>query len=205
MLLSPLPLRAQNRRQVRLQRLPTKHQFRSPWIRHQSRRIACARAFDSRCNRPSRNLTRALDHFHYRISVPGPEIQEIRLAAATKMFERANMCIGKIGDVDVIADRRSIRSRIVRPEYRDFLLFFRSRLQHIRHKMRFRLMIFTASLGSSRSVEISQRNGFQPIGSVVARQQSLHQELRPAIGIYRPLRTRLGNRDLIRLAIRGAR
>jgi hypothetical protein len=70
--------------------------------------VARSRALDAYRDQASGNPARAFDHFRHRVSTPGAEIQEIGPASVAKMFERANMGLGEIGDVNVITDGRSV-------------------------------------------------------------------------------------------------
>src|ERR1039458_2341424 len=116
MFLPPFPLRTQYRSQVRYRGLPVQHGFGLLCVRDKARRIARARPFNSRGDRAPRDFASAFNHFHHGISVPGSQIQEIGFAAPAKIFERENMRFGKVGDVHIVPDRRSIRRRIVCPK-----------------------------------------------------------------------------------------
>ena len=117
-------------------------------------------------DRAPRDFASAFDHFHHRISVARPEIEEIGLPAFAKMLESPDVRIGQIGHVHVVADCGSIGSRIARPEHGHLRLLPRSRFQNVRHKMRFRLVVFAATLRGTRRVEVAQRDELQAVGAV---------------------------------------
>src|SRR6185437_1659536 len=119
--LPPFPLRANNRRQIRLRGLPPEHSSRFSRICNQLRRIARPPRLFAYRNRGASHLTRRLDHIEHRIPIARAEIDEIRLPSFAQMFERCDVRIGQIRHVNVIADCRSVRRRIIRPKNADFL------------------------------------------------------------------------------------
>jgi hypothetical protein len=76
------------------------------------------------------------------------------------MLERAQMSLGQILDVNVVADRRSIRRRIIGSIDVDMRPLLEGRLQHQRNEMGFGLVKFTdlALRVSSGGIEVAQRN-----------------------------------------------
>ena len=81
-------------------------------------------------------------------------------------------------------------------EYSDFFVGIGGGGKHVGDQVSFGIVIFAAALGGAGGVEIAQANGFQAVGSVVGFEKPFQSELRPAIGIFRPLRAILADRRL---------
>ncbi len=87
-----------------------------------------------------------LDHFQHGIPVPCPKIDEIGFAALAQMVEGANMGVGQIGHVNVIANARSIRRRIIIPKDGNFRLFSGGSRKNVWNQMRFRFVVFAPAV-----------------------------------------------------------
>src|SRR5882724_4487796 len=80
---------------------------------------------DRRVARPSRGITPRYrppadrlgpgDHLSHRMTPAHPEVQCCAFASGVKVFESAQMRVGKILDVNVIADGRTVCSRVIDP------------------------------------------------------------------------------------------
>ncbi len=68
------------------------------------------------------------------------------------------MSLGKVDNVDVIANARTVRRFVIRSENFHGGLFTQRDLENVRNEMRFHAMIFTEPFRSAGGVEITQRN-----------------------------------------------
>jgi len=91
------------------------------------------------------------------------------------MAEGADVGIGQVHYVDVIANGRAIRSGIIISEDGDFGRFFCSCTQDARDQMGFRIVVLAAFFGGAGGVEIAQRNELQGVGDVEGMQQAFHE------------------------------
>ena len=74
------------------------------------------------------------------------------------MIESANVRIGEVGHVNVIANGSAVRSGILIAEYSDFFVGIGGGGKHVGDQMSFGIVIFAAALGGAGGVEIAQAN-----------------------------------------------
>ena len=114
------------------------------------------------------------------------------------------MRLAEVLDVDVVADRGAVRRVVVVAEDADLRPPARRRRQHERDEVRLGVVRLAAARGGAGGVEVAQGDEPQAVGPVEALEQALDEELRPAVGVDRPLRVALRDRDLGRDAVGGA-
>ena len=84
----------------------------------------------------------------------------MRITALTQMFERADMRIRQIGDMNVVTNCRAVRRRIIAAKHRHVRLLTRGCLQNDGNQMRLRIVMLTATLRRACGIEIPQRRKF---------------------------------------------
>ncbi len=116
------------------------------------------------------------------------------------------MRVREIAHVDVVAQARAVRRRIVVAEHPQPVAPARC-VDRPGNDVNLRRVVFAELTVRIRAggVEISQRDGVNAVRLLVVRQRPLDGQLRFAIAVDRPLRMRLGDRRLDRLAVRRAR
>ncbi len=176
--------------------------MRQPGIGDEFGRIpGSPRHFAPRYRPPGDPLDRG-NHLAHRRAVPGAEIEGDALAAL-QVIERAHMRVGQVGDMDVIADRRAVRRRIVDPVDLDRIAAAQRGTQHARDQMSFRVVVLAdlAICVGARRVEVAQRRIAQIISLGVPVQGPLDRQLGLAIGVERGLRGGLADWHLVRHAV----
>ena len=135
------------------------------------------------------------------MSAAGTKIERLGLGAAAEMLESANVRIGQIGHVNVIANGSAVGRRILVAEYADFFMRIGGRGENVGDQVGFRIMIFAAAFRGAGGVEIAEAHGFQAVGCVIGFKKALESKLRPAIGIFWPLRRVFPNRHFLGFAV----
>src|SRR5262245_39229084 len=111
----------------------------------------------------------SLDHFDRRRAATGADVQRCRRAAALEIAERAQVRGGEIVDVDVVADRRTVRRRVVGAVDREHRNLAECR--HHRHRYEVqgpRVVLPDATVGrSTRGVEVAERHETHAVTAVV--------------------------------------
>ena len=120
------------------------------------------------------------------------------------MFQGQQVRGSQVGDVNVVAHRRAVGSRVIAAEDRNVRPLTFRRCQHNRDQVGLRLVIFAERFGGAGSVEITQRDELHPVGAVIAFKHALDEELRPAVRIDGVLRVLFVERHVLRLAVGGA-
>src|ERR1700730_16615141 len=129
-------------------------------VGHENRGITCpSRGITPGNSSPADRLGRG-DNFSHRMTSTRPEVYCCASASGAKIFERAQMRLGEILDVDVIANRGSVSSRVIDPIDVDVRSLSEGRLQHQGDEVRFGFVkLADLALGvASGSIEIAQRH-----------------------------------------------
>src|SRR6516162_6359056 len=113
--LVPGKSRSNDRPKVRVLRPPAEPLGRKARIGDEHRRIARPPRGLAPGDRPPADRLGRSDHFAHRMASPGTKVGRHGFAAGAQMLERAQMSLGEIADVRVVAHRRSVRGRIIGP------------------------------------------------------------------------------------------
>src|SRR5262249_37497037 len=110
-------------------------------------------------------------------------------------LQAENMCIREIGNVDVVAETGSVRSRIVGAENLYVSTTARRRIENQRNQMRFRIGILAKLRIGIRSggVEVAQREILQSMTLAEPAERALERQLGFAVRIDRQLRSVFNN------------
>src|SRR5262245_40072032 len=117
------------------------------------------------------------DHFPHAGTATRAEI----VTAADAVAESQNVRVGKIEDMNVIANTRSIGRVVVRAVDFDIRFFTKRRLKHIRNEMCLRSMVFAKFLRCARGIEVPKANKFHSMNLVVPAQNFFEGEFGFAI------------------------
>src|SRR5215470_11967130 len=118
------------------------------------------------------------------MTMPRTEVQRYTLSAGFEVLECAQMRLGEILDMDVVADRRAVRGRVIGAVDLDVGPPSESGLKHERNEVSLRLVAFTdftVGVGTG-GIKIAERHPAQPIGLAIPMQCPLNRELGLAIG-----------------------
>src|SRR5207249_7713033 len=109
------------------------------------------------------------DDFKDRVPVSCSEVEDGRWISAAEILESGNVREGQIRHVDVIADARPVRGRVVLAENLRRLRAPEDHVQEPRNQMGFRRMVFAngAVRIRPRGIEVTQRNEADSEGLVV--------------------------------------
>src|SRR5712692_6562135 len=102
---------------------------------------------------------------------------------AIDLLKRADVRIGDIEHVDVVAEAGSVRCGIVRAEDIDMGQSAASGVENPRNEMSFDAMMLAAFLGGSGSVEIAEGHVLEPGVDVVIRENLFEYELGFTVGV----------------------
>src|SRR3989442_908613 len=179
---------------VRLLRRRVEHRgiARAP-RRQRPRYLASGDAFDG------------VDDLAHRVRMPGTEIVRARSIRLDQRVQRADVRIGEIGHVDVIAQARAVGRRVIVAEHLQSRPAAR-RVDGARNHVDFRRVVLpdlALRIGAGR-VEIPQRNRVDAVRALEVRQRALHRQLGFPVAVDRRLRMRFRDRRLDRLAVCGA-
>src|SRR6516225_1355740 len=106
------------------------------------------------------------------MAVPRTEVQRLTLSAGFEVLECAQMRLGEILDMDVVADRRAVRGRVIGAVDLDVGPLSESGLKHERNEVSFRLVAFpdfAVGVGTG-GVKITERHRAQTIGLAIPMQ-----------------------------------
>src|SRR5262249_40550423 len=81
-------------------------------VAHEGRRIARPPRADADRNAAARYLAGDLDELAHRPAAPGPDVERGAAAARQEIAQRADMGVGKIGHMDVVADAGPVCGRV---------------------------------------------------------------------------------------------
>src|SRR5436305_13051608 len=98
------------------------------------------------------------------------------------------MGVGKIDNVNVIANAGAIRRFVIGSENLDMLFFPQCNLEHVWNQMRLTPVIFAELFRCAGGAEITKRNKPEPVNGMVQAENFLAGEIRSALGIDRALR-----------------
>src|SRR5215470_3645207 len=113
------------------------------------------------------------------MTVPRTEVQRHALSAGFEVLECAQMRLGEILDMYVVADRRAVRGRVIGTVDLDVGPPCESGLKHQRNEVSFGLVAFpdfAVGVGTC-GIEITERHPAQAIGLAIPMQSPLDREL----------------------------
>src|SRR6266403_4136097 len=144
------------------------------------------------------------DNFQDREATAVADIEGLA-GNAVDLLKSADVGIGNIEHVDVIADAGSVRRGIVRAEDIDMGQSTAGGIENPRNEMSFHPMMLAAFLGSSGSVEIAKGYVFESGVDLVIRQNLFEHKLGFTIGIDGRLPMIFGDGNDFGFAIGGCR
>src|SRR5258708_35552795 len=97
-------------------RSPSHHAICARCVCDKHRRVAFAPARGDHRDVAIRDAPNRVDDFEYRMTGPGAQIEHAGIATIAKMVKRTHMRVAKVGDMDIVANRRPVLSRIVSTE-----------------------------------------------------------------------------------------
>src|SRR2546430_15905719 len=83
-----------------------------------------------------RDFSRNLDQFQYGPPAASADVDGLAVAALQKNPQREHMSISKIRDMNIVADARAVRRRIVGSKNREGVTPSRGHIQHERDNVR---------------------------------------------------------------------
>src|SRR5262249_35857618 len=110
------------------------------------------------------------------------------VASAARCAESQNVRLGKIKDVNVVANTCSVGGVVVGSINFDVRPPTERCLQHSRNEMRLRPVVFAKFLRCTGGVEIAQANKLQPVNLIVPAQNFLKREFGLAVWVDRARR-----------------
>jgi hypothetical protein len=151
---------ANNRVEIRDLGAPAEQLGCESGIGDQDRRIARPSCGFAARDRFAADRLGSPDHLAHRVTAAGAKIECHALPPGAEMFQRAQMGIGEVLDVNVVANRRPIRRRVIGSVDFDLRPLSERRPQNERDEMRLRFVPFTdLALGiGAGSIEITQRH-----------------------------------------------
>ncbi len=167
-------------------------------------RIASTAGLNLAFYRKTRDLLRHIDNLLDAETVAVAEIVICGFAAAFQIVESADMRVGKVGDMNVIAHAGAVGGRIILTVYADMSARAVCYLQNYGDKMGFGVVRFAdfAADVSSRRVEIAQSDVFKPVRLVIFMHKLLHHMLRLTVYARGILRAVLRNQTASAIAVR---
>ena len=156
---------------------------------------------------PSGHALDGGDDLAHRLRRAGAEVVGAPTSrSARERFERAHVRVGQIGHVDVVAQARAVRRRVVVAEHLQALAAGRG-VDRARDDVNLRRVILAelaVGIGAG-GVEIAKRDRADAVRALEVRKRALDRRAWTRRSVDRPLRMRLGDRRLRRLAVRRAR
>lgn len=133
-------------------------------------------------NLASSDALRGVDDFQDRETAAVANVEGFT-GDAVNFFQRADVRISNIEDVDVIADAGSVGRGIVRAENIDVREIAGGGVKDARDEMSFDAVILTAFLGGTGSIEITKHGILQASIGAIVRENPFEYELGFAVGI----------------------
>lgn len=118
-------------------------------------------------------------------------------------LESANMGIGDIEDVNIVANAGSVRRGVVGPEYVDVGKATASGIENARDEMSFDAMLFAAFPGGSSSVEIAEGDVVEASVELIVSENLFKRKLGLSVGIDRRFRMVFGDGNDFGFAVSG--
>src|SRR6266849_6674476 len=144
------------------------------------------------------------DHFEDRKTAAVADVEGFA-GNAVDGFERADVGIRDVEDVDVIANASAVRGRIVRPENVDMSQIAGGGVQNARNEMRLDTMMFTELLRGAGGIEIAEHGIFEARIGAIVRENLFEHELGFAVRIDGSFAMVFGNGNDFRFAVGGGR
>jgi hypothetical protein len=135
---------------------------------------------------------RRIDNFQDREAAAVSNVEGFA-GDAVDFLKRADVGIGDIEHVDVIADTGSVRCGVIRAEDIDVRQATGGGIEYPRNEMSFHAMMLAAFLGGSSSIEIAEGHIFESGVELVIRQNLFEHELGFSIGVDRRFPMGFGN------------
>ena len=166
-------------------RLPTQHALGARAVGDETRGVAgTTRAFFY-FNRLAGNAARGVDDLLHREAVAVAQVEGVAVAAGGEFFQRQQVGLAQVHDVDVVADAGAVGSVVVAAEDGDVGAAPGCGLQHQRDEVGFRFVAFAefAFRVGAGGVEVAQAHGLEAEGAVVAGQGLFHHPFGNAVGV----------------------
>src|SRR5258708_1481522 len=125
---------------------------------------------------------RRIDDFQDRVAAAVADVEGFA-GNAVDLLKRADVGIGDIEYVDVIAEASSVRCGIVRAEDIDMGQSTASGVENPRNEMSLHAMMLAAFLGGSGSVEVAEGHVLEPGVELVIRENLFEYELGFTVGV----------------------
>src|SRR5215212_2360232 len=109
----PVPRRAHDRLEVAVARRPVQFALRLLRSRVEHRRVARPPRAECPWHWPAGDAMYGVDHLAHRMRMAGTEIVGARFAGFGYCLEREDVRGGKVRDMDIVAQARAVRRRIV--------------------------------------------------------------------------------------------
>src|SRR6516164_2638077 len=113
MFLHPFSLGAQNRREIGHFGIPAEYRLRFLRVRDKCCGIAYPPRRNTDRNRSSGDVSCGFDYLKNGMTGSASEIEELTGTSQPQIVECKKVCFGKITHVNVVADGRSIRRRVI--------------------------------------------------------------------------------------------
>src|SRR6202045_1403967 len=162
--------------------LPTEHALELFLAGDQNGRVAGAPRSEFARNLAGGDALRRSDNFQDREATAVADVEGFA-GNAVDLLKSADVRIGDIEHVDVIADAGAVRCGIVRSEDIDMGQSTAGGIENPGNEMSFHAMMLAALLGRSGSVEIAEAHGFESGVDLVIGQNLFEHELGFAIRI----------------------
>ncbi|CDN46185.1 hypothetical protein BN871_LH_00030 [Paenibacillus sp. P22] len=205
--LMPLPSAGDDVLQIAALRIPSELRAGPLGRSDQHGGIAGSARLDDRRNLAARNPAGDLDDFLHGEAVSVAEIVDGAVRSLAQALDGEHMGVGKVADMDVIADAAAVCRRVIFSEYRDMAPLAQCCLEHDRNQMRLGIMILSDSPAFVSACGIEIPKGYEPesMRPVEPANHFFHRQLRFPIGIGRLRAVQLGDRHLLRLSISRSR
>ena len=153
-------------------------------------RVAFAPRTDGVRDRNPDDVLGRLDHLAHAEPAAAAEIADDRrirsIVARRGRFERAEMGVGEVRDVDVVADAGAVGRRVVVAVQRQLAPGAGGRGEDVRDQMGLGVVVLAEALGGAGDVEVAQADRGQSVGPRVVGEREVDRKLRRAVGIGGP-------------------
>ncbi len=153
----PIPSRFDDRFHVGVGRSPTQSLSRQARVGDQFRRVTRATRTHRFRDRVTGNFATRLDDLANARSPAGPQVQA-QTFSRLQTFERPQVSITQIVDVDVVTDTGSVRRGVVIAENGDFVALPQCDLQHDRYQVRLGIVVLADRSVGSRPAALKYRS-----------------------------------------------
>src|SRR6267143_2177803 len=181
---------------------PTEHALEFFLAGDQNGRVARAPRSEFARDLAAGDALGGIDNFQDRESTTVADVEGFA-GNAVDLLKRANVGIGDIEHVDVVADAGAVRCGVVRAEDIDMRQPTAGGIENPGNEMSLHAMMLAAFLGGSGSVEIAEAQVFEPCVKRVIGQNLSEYELRFSVGVDGRLPVVFGNGNDFGFAVGG--